>query len=126
MNKKMTIMALTMCFGLVAFAHHCGFWGGFTGGLVGGLLRPPVVVAPGCDNTCCDNTCCDNTCCDNSSQLFLWVLQQRVLPNLFWVLLLWEQLDLGRPSFRTQTPTSNVETASWWIPSWRTTSPSPP
>ena len=46
MNKKLTVMTLAMCFSLVAFSHHCGFWGGFTGGLVGGLLRPPVVVAP--------------------------------------------------------------------------------
>ena len=51
MNKKLTIMALALCFSIVAFGHHhhSGFWGGFTGGLVGGLLRPPpppVVVAP--------------------------------------------------------------------------------
>ena len=46
MNKKFTVMTLAMCLSLVAFSHHCGFWGGFTGGLVGGLLRPPVVVAP--------------------------------------------------------------------------------
>lgn len=48
MNKKLTIMALALCFSIVAFGHHhSGFWGGFTGGLIGGMLAPrPTYVAP--------------------------------------------------------------------------------
>ena len=49
MNKKLTIMALVVCAGIMVsygHHHHSAFWGGFAGGLVGGLVRPaPVVVA---------------------------------------------------------------------------------
>ena len=81
--------------------------------------------------SCCGvnaNRCYSSTYCNNDNHnpiLLLWVLQQRVLPNVFWILLLWEQLDLGWSEVWTQTSTSNVETPSWRAsPRWTSSPPS--